>query len=79
MTRNFRDEIDAGYLSIADHRSVEIESCEGETMRAVSRWSLAILALALSVPTLANAQDQECGNVDAIIRQAYPGTDAQSE
>lgn len=48
-------------------------------MRAVSRWSLAILALALSVPTLANAQDQECWNVDAIIRQAYPGTDAQSE
>lgn len=48
-------------------------------MRAISRWSLAVLALALSAPTLAKAQDQECGNVDAIIRQAYPGAVAQGE
>lgn len=48
-------------------------------MRAISRWGFAGLALALSPPTLARAQDQECGNVDAIVRQAYPGAIAQGE
>lgn len=38
-----------------------------------------MLALALCAPTLAQAQDQECGNVDAIVRQAYPGAVAQGE
>ena len=48
-------------------------------MRAVSRWSLAILALAFGTPTVAMAQDQECGNIDAIVRLAYPGAVAQGE
>lgn len=48
-------------------------------MCAINRWSLAIFALALSAPTLVRAQDQECGNVDAIVRQAYPGAVAQGE
>ncbi len=48
-------------------------------MRATSRWGLAVLALVLSAPTLARAQDQECGDVDAIVRQAYPGAVAQGE
>lgn len=48
-------------------------------MRAIIRWRLAMLALALGVPTLAKAQDQECGNVDLIVRQAYPGAVAQGE
>jgi len=37
------------------------------------------MALALSTPTLAEAQDRECGNVDAIVRHAYPGAVAQGE
>lgn len=48
-------------------------------MRGINRWGLAVLALALSAPSLAMAQDQECGNLDAIIRQAYPGAVAQGE
>lgn len=48
-------------------------------MRAISRWSLAILGLVLGAPTLARAQTEECGNVDAIVRQAYPGAVAQGE
>ena len=48
-------------------------------MRMISRWGLVALALALSAPTLANAQDQECGDVDRIVRQAYPNAIAQGE
>lgn len=55
------------------------KAAKGKAMLAVCRWRLAVLALALSAPTLAKARDQECGNVDAIIRQAYPGAVAQGE
>ena len=43
----------------------------------ISRLSLSALALALCAPTRARAQDQECGDVAAIVRQAYPGAIAQ--
>lgn len=48
-------------------------------MRMISQWSLVALALALSAPTLADAQDQECGNAARIVRQAYPNAIAQGE
>jgi hypothetical protein len=48
-------------------------------MGGISRWGFTVMALALSAPTLAKAQDQECGNVDAIVRQAYPGAVAEGE
>lgn len=40
---------------------------------------LGVLALALSAPASVSAQDQECGDVGAIVRQAYPGATAQGE
>lgn len=39
-------------------------------MRMISRWGLVALALALSAPTLADAQDQECGDVARIVPAA---------
>jgi len=48
-------------------------------MHTTSSWCLAVMALALSTPTLAKTQDQECGNVDAFVRHAYPGAVAQGE
>lgn len=48
-------------------------------MTAIVRWGLSILALVLVAPTLANAQDQECGDIDAIVRQSYPGATWQGE
>lgn len=48
-------------------------------MQMIGRWGLVALALALSAPTLANAQDQECGDVARIVRQAYPNAVAQGE
>ena len=48
-------------------------------MREVNSWSLAVLLMALIAPTLANAQDQECGNIEAIVRQAYPEAVTQSD
>jgi len=48
-------------------------------MRMISRWGLVALALALSAPTLAEAQDQECGDVARIVDRAYPNAVAQGE
>jgi hypothetical protein len=45
----------------------------------ISRWSVIALLLALCSPTLAAAQQQECGDVRAIVRQAYPGAVAQGQ
>ena len=45
----------------------------------ISRWSLGVLALVLSAPASVSAQDQECGDVGVIVRQAYPGATAQGE
>ncbi|WP_152950359.1 hypothetical protein [Brevundimonas sp. Bb-A] len=55
------------------------KAVKGETMRTVDGWSLATLVLALCVPTLARAQDQECGDIGAIVRQAYPNAVADGE
>lgn len=46
-------------------------------MRIINRWRLGVLALAFCAPTSARALDLECGDVAAIIRQAYPGAVAQ--
>jgi hypothetical protein len=46
-------------------------------MRLINTWSLALLALALCTPTLADAQDQECGDLETIVRLAYPGAVTQ--
>lgn len=45
------------------------------------RWSSGALALlmALLTPSLTSAQDRECGNVETIVRLAYPGAVAQGE
>lgn len=50
-------------------------------MRTLNRWSIGGLALtlALCAPTLASAQDQECGDVAAFVRQAYPGSVTEGE
>ena len=48
-------------------------------MRAISGWSLGALAWGLCVPTLARAQDLECGDASAIVREAYPNADADGE
>ncbi|VXB08916.1 hypothetical protein BREVUG8_100343 [Brevundimonas sp. G8] len=48
-------------------------------MRMISRWGLVALALALSAPTLAEALDQECGDVARIVDRAYPNAVAQGE
>lgn len=48
-------------------------------MQAIMRSGLGILALMLCAPTLARAQDQECGDIGAIVRQAYPGAVSQGE
>ncbi|WP_242076345.1 hypothetical protein [Brevundimonas diminuta] len=37
------------------------------------------LTLALCAPTLASAQDQECGDVVQLVRQAYPGAVVEGE
>lgn len=69
-------------LDISRHQTISrwrSKAAKGKTMRTISSWSLAVLALALGTPTLTKAQDQECGNVDAIVRQAYPGAVAQGE
>jgi len=66
-------------LLMPDHKSLAINIAKGKTMRAISRWRLAMLVLALGAPTLAKAQDQECGDINAIVRQAYPDAVAQGE
>ena len=48
-------------------------------MRMINRWRFGVLALAFCAPTSASALDPECGDVAAIIRQAYPGAVAQGE
>jgi len=55
------------------------KAVKGETMRTVGGWSLATLMLALCLPTLARAQDQECGDIGAIVRQAYPNAVSDGE
>lgn len=41
-------------------------------MRMIGGWSLGVLALVLCAPTAARAEGRECGDVAAIVRQAYP-------
>lgn len=48
-------------------------------MRMIGRWSLCAVALALCAPTVTKAQQQECGDVAAIVRHAYPGAVALGE
>jgi len=45
------------------------------------RWSggVLVLLLALLTSSLARAQDRECGDVEMIVRLAYPGAIAQGE
>jgi len=45
------------------------------------RWISGALVLSLSLlaPHMARAQDRECGDVEAIVRQAYPGVLAERD
>ena len=52
---------------------------KGDIMRTIGGWGLGTLALALCVPTLARTQDRECGDIGAIVRQAYPDAVADGE
>ena len=47
-------------------------------MRIINRASLSAFALVLGASSLAKAQDNECGDVAAMVRQAYPGAVAES-
>ena len=52
-----------------------------EESQMTGRWSSGalVLLLVLLAPSLASAQDRECGDVETIVRLAYPGAVAQSE
>ena len=79
LTRNFHDET---MLDVCRQQTIvqqRSKAAKGETMRAISGWSLGALAWGLCVPTLARAQDLECGDASAIVREAYPNADADGE